>query len=100
MRIIGFCMDTKKDSMIPKCGSCPDLTGFRVVVGAKQLKKALKSGRVQRVFLAEDADPMLTEPLADLCRKTHIQCAWVPSMKDLGRACGIDVGAAAAAAVA
>ena len=75
-------------------------TATSKVVGIKQLRKALTSGTAKKVFLAEDADPMLTEPLAELCRKSHIQCAWVPSMKDLGRACGIDVGAAAAAAVA
>ena len=90
-------MDTKKDSMIPKCGSCPDLTGFRVVVGAKQLKKALQKGIAQRVFLAENADPAITEPIESLCELNHVSCAWVHSMEELGSACGIDVGAAAAA---
>ena len=93
-------MDIQNDMVRADRRMLDSLSRGHAVVGVKQLKKALKSGRVQRVFLAEDADPMLTEPLADLCRKTHIQCAWVPSMKDLGRACGIDVGAAAAAAVA
>ena len=99
MRIIGFCMDTKKYSMIPKCGSCPDLTGFRLVVGVKQLKKALLRGAAKQVFLAENADPALTEPLEAMCLQNHIQCAWIRSMQDLGNACGIDVGAAAAAVV-
>ena len=90
-------MDTKKDCMIPKCGACPDLTGFQVVVGAKQLKKALQKGTAQRVFLAEDADPALTEPIAELCRQYKVDCSWVATMAQLGNACGIDVGAAAAA---
>ncbi len=93
-------MDIQNDMVRADRRMLDSLSRGNAVVGVKQLKKALNSGRVQRVFLAEDADPMLTEPLAELCRKTHIQCAWVPSMKDLGRACGIDVGAAAAAAVA
>ena len=92
-------MDTKNSSMIPKCGSCPDLTGFRVVVGAKQLKKALLRGTVQRVYLAENADPAMTEPLEAMCLQNHIQYAWIATMQDLGNACGIDVGAAAAAVV-
>ena len=90
-------MDKKKDCMIPNCGSYPDLTKERFVVGAKQLKKAVKAGRVRYVFLAENADPAVTEPLEDLCRNNHIQITWVRSMAELGRACGIEVGAAAAA---
>ena len=92
-------MDTKKDSRIPQCGSLPDLSKERIVVGAKQLRKALNSGRARRVFLAENADPAITEPLADLCVAAGTELTWVASMADLGRACGIDVGAAAAAAV-
>ena len=99
VRIICFCMDTKNDSRIPKCGSLPDLTCCKVVVGAKQLKKALLSGRVKQVFLAENADPAITEPIAELCRQHSIMPIWVSSMTDLGQACGIEVGAAAAAVV-
>ena len=76
-----------------------DLQSRKVIVGAKQLKKALRSGQVNQVILAENADPALTEPIEALCQNNHIQCAWVGSMLDLGNACGIDVGAAAAAAV-
>ena len=70
-----------------------------MVVGTKQLKKALVSGRAKCVFLAENADPAITEPLEALCISGNIQLNWVGSMADLGRACGIEVGAAAAAVV-
>ena len=93
-------MDTKKDSKIPQCGSLPDLSKERLVVGVKQLRKALKNGRAQCVFLAENADPALTEPIAAECGEKQIEIIWVASMADLGRACGIEVGAAAAATVA
>ena len=73
------------------------LRSRKTVVGAKQLKKALANGTAQQVFLAENADPALTEPIAALCRSYNVNCAWVPSMTDLGHVCGIDVGAAAAA---
>ena len=92
-------MDMKKNSKIPNCGELPDLSKRKVVVGAKQLKKAVAAGRVRCVFLAENADPAITEPLAELCGEWNIQIAWVHSMAELGRACGIEVGAAAAAVV-
>ena len=76
----------------------PDAVG-KMVVGAKQLRKALQSGRAIRVYLAKNADPAITEPLEAMCRQYHIDCAWVSSMLELGKACGIEVGAAAAAAV-
>ena len=94
-----ICMDTKKDSRIPKCGSLPDLSRERIVVGMKQLRKALRNDRALRVFLAENADPAITEPLAQLCAEKQIPVTWVAHMADLGRACGIEVGAAAAATV-
>ena len=67
------------------------------MVGAKQLKKAVRDDRARCVFLARNADPAVTEPLAELCAQHHIPITWVASMADLGRACGIEVGAAAAA---
>ena len=90
-------MDMKKKSKIPECGSLPDLSKMKTVVGTKQLKKAVNAGRARYVFLAENADPAVTEPLAELCGKNHIPITWVSRMEDLGRACGIEVGAAAAA---
>ena len=90
-------MDKKKVCKIPKCGTEPRIDGFKAVVGSKQLRKALQAGRAAYVYLAENADPVITEPLEEMCRKLHIQITWVPTMAELGRACGIEVGAAAAA---
>ena len=67
------------------------------LVGAKQIRKAFASGRVSYVYLAADAHPAITEPLIDLCKLHSVEVAWVRSMTDLGNACGIEVGAAAAA---
>lgn len=92
-------MDTKDVSMIPECGNLAVLANSTVVVGAKQLKKALKNGTATQVFLAENADPAITDPLQALCLANHVPCLWVSSMLDLGCACGIDVGAAAAAVI-
>ena len=92
-------MDTNNYSRIRKCGAVPNLRNKRIVVGTKQLKKALSNGRAQWVWLAENADPAITEPLEALCQVHSVTCVWVPDMSDLGRACGIEVGAAAAAVV-
>ena len=92
-------MDKKKDCTIPKYGVLQNTSKSKVVVGAKQLRKAVKAGRVRCVFLAENADPAVTEPIEELCTANHIQVTWVPSMAELGRVCGIEVGAAAAAVV-
>ena len=88
-------MVTKNDCMIPNCGDMPQ-TG-KILVGAKQLKKAILGGTARQVFLAEDADPAVTEPLEALCKQYGIPYSYVRSMADLGRACRIEVGAAAAA---
>lgn len=75
------------------------LSGGRVVVGAKQLRKALGKGTARRVYLAKNADPAITEPLVALCEKNSVEYSWVRSMNELGNACGIEVGAATAAVV-
>ena len=93
-------MDTKKVCMIPECGNLAKITDFKMVVGAKQLRKALENGVTKFVCLAKNADPAITEPLADACREQKIPVSWVRSMKELGQACAIAVGTAAAAVLA
>ena len=92
-------MDTliKRDS--PETDIPAELSEYQILVGTKQLKKALIRGDAHEVFLAEDADPAITAPLEQLCEQYRVAYRWVGKMSDLGRACGIDVGAAAAAAV-
>ena len=92
-------MDTKNDYIIPYCGSLKDMANFKMVVGSKQLRKALENGRAKFVYLARNADPAITEPILAQCELNHVSYAWVRTMQELGSACGIEVGAAAAAAV-
>lgn len=74
-----------------------ELKSAKKVVGIKQLRKALNAGSVKKVFIAEDADPLLTDPIAERCRQLNIPAISVPTMKQLGAACSICVGAAVAA---
>ena len=69
------------------------------VVGAKQTRRALNDGRAKAVYLAKDADPALTAPLDRLAQEKGVSVVWTGHMRELGRACGIAVGAAVAAAV-
>ena len=76
-----------------------DLKSSAKVVGAKQVRRALKDGRAHRVFLAGDADPQLIDPLREACRNSGVPVEESCSMRELGNACGIAVGAAVAALV-
>lgn len=69
------------------------------VVGVKQLRRALNNGMAVQVFLALDADPAVTDPIRELCSASEVPFEEIPSMDELGRACGICVGASAAAIV-
>ena len=69
------------------------------VVGVKQIRKALKENQALTVFLADNADPQLTDPIAALCEQDGVCIVRVKTMQELGKACSIAVGAAAAAIV-
>ena len=93
------CMDTHNERTMAISQIQAEIGGRKVAVGAKQMRKALNAGQVFRVYLARNADPAITEPLMALCKETGVDFAWARSMNELGRACGIEVGAAAAAAL-
>ena len=73
-----------------------ELNTSRRVVGTKQLRKSLVRGEIRLAFLAEDADPAVTDPIEALARAQRVPVVRVRSMRELGRACGIAVGASAA----
>jgi large subunit ribosomal protein L7A len=67
------------------------------VVGAKETKKALARGRVAVLYLARDAEERIVGPLREMASAAGVEIVEAPTMAELGKACGIDVGAAAAA---
>lgn len=64
------------------------------VVGLKQTKKAIEQDRLESVIIADDADKRLTEPIKQLCKEKNIMVHTTESMKQLGKAAGIEVSAA------
>ncbi len=67
-----------------------------LVVGLKQVKKALLEKRAKKVFLALDCDEYLRESLEALCADAGVTPVYADTMKELGRECGIEVKASCA----
>ncbi len=76
-----------------------ELAASPKVVGAKQVRRALNSGTATRLYMAQDADPALLQPLVQLAADKAVPVEQVPTMKQLGADCGIAVGAAVAALI-
>ncbi len=66
-------------------------------IGINQTTKAIEQGLAEEVYIAKDADKRLTQKVALLCKEKGVAVIYVDSMRRLGKACGIEVGAAAAA---
>ena len=73
-----------------------ELRSAKKVVGLKQLRKALREDAVEKVFVADDAEARVTDPVIQACRESGVTVEQVPTMAQLGEACGIEVGAAVA----
>jgi large subunit ribosomal protein L7A len=68
-----------------------------IIVGTKQTVKALKEGRVKTLVVATDADVKVTSKVLQVAKEFQVPISQVDSMKKLGKACGIEVAAAAVA---
>lgn len=66
-------------------------------VGVKQTLRALEKESVLCVYVAQDAEGHVVRPILDICRNKGIKVREVQTMAELGKACGIEVGAAVAA---
>lgn len=66
-------------------------------IGTKQTAKAVEKGQVSAVYIARDADEHVVRDLLRTCQLKQIEVVYVDSMAALGKACGIEVGAATAA---
>ena len=66
------------------------------VIGVKQVTKAVQKSRADAVFLADDADGRMTEPLLQLAEEMGVPVVHVPTKQALGEACSIKRSAAAA----
>lgn len=68
-----------------------------IIVGTKQTVKAIKTGTIKEVIIASDAEPRVTAKVISTANELNVPIIYVDSMKKLGKACGIEVGASTVA---
>ncbi|MBM7561789.1 ribosomal L7Ae/L30e/S12e/Gadd45 family protein [Fusibacter tunisiensis] len=68
----------------------------KLVIGVKQTTKVLMSHQAVVVFVAKDAEQHVVRRVIQLATDQEVDIVFVESMKELGKACNIDVGAATA----
>ncbi|CAM5320858.1 Ribosomal protein L7Ae-like protein OS=Lysinibacillus sphaericus OX=1421 GN=rplGB PE=4 SV=1 [Lysinibacillus sphaericus] len=69
----------------------------QTIIGTKQAVKAMQAGLVKELFVALDAEHWVTDSAISFAREIGIPVILVESKKELGKACGIHVGAAVVA---
>ena len=74
-----------------------ELQKGKKTVGRKQSQRAILEGNVDKIFLADDADERIRQETEKLCETHGVPVISVDTMENLGKACGIQVGAAVAA---
>jgi len=68
----------------------------KLKVGAKQAFRAISEGKAETLYVAKDSEEHVVKNVLDAAKAKDVEIVYVDSMKELGKACGIDVGAAAA----
>jgi len=70
----------------------------KIKKGTNETTKAIERGQAKLVLIAEDVQPEeIVAHLPSLCEEKKVAYIYVPSKKGIGEACGLQVGAAAAA---
>lgn len=67
------------------------------VIGTKQTLRSLKNNEAKAVYIARDAEERIIDDVQKAAKEMNVQIVYVPTMKELGKAFGIEVGAATAA---
>ena len=71
-----------------------DIKSSKKCVGIKQSTEAVTEGKAQYAIVAEDTDSHVKEPFLELCNQKNVPVKFYATKQELGKACGIDVGAA------
>lgn len=70
-----------------------------IIIGLKQTLKAIQNDKAARIYLSSDADDYIKRSVQEACEQKNLEIVYVNTMKELGEACGIDIGASAAAVI-
>lgn len=68
----------------------------KLQVGYKQAVRALNENNAEKLFIAEDCDDKMKETLTSLANEKNAPVTYVPTMKELGSICEIEVSASCA----
>jgi len=71
-----------------------DLKNERIVIGIRQSMKAIVSGEVKYLIVAQDAETKVLDGILTEASNRNIELKNAPSMISLGKTAGIDVGSA------
>lgn len=77
--------------------SLDTLKNEKKTIGVKQVTKAVEKDLAIAIYIAQDAEERLVEQLWTLCSEKNVPVDKSPTMAELGKACSIEVGAAAVA---
>ncbi len=69
---------------------------IKEVVGIKQTMRMLEQGQLSEVLVAKDSDYFVIRPLIAMADIKKVPIKYVDTRRELGRMCGIEIGAAAA----
>lgn len=69
----------------------------RTIIGTKQTVKAIRTGIVTEVIVAQDVEERIVAPIIEEAALYNVLVTYVESRKKLGEACAIEVGAAVVA---
>ena len=66
------------------------------VVGTRRLLRAIRSGEIAEAYVAQDADLFIVRQVRQACNEAGVRMVEVPTTKELGQACGVEVKTASA----
>ena len=79
------------------CAMCESLRqNDKRVVGTRQILKKFACDGIETLIIADNAQERIIQPLVELAAQKNAAVLHVKTMDELGRLCGIAVGAAAA----
>ena len=68
----------------------------RLHIGYKQSLRALSDGKAEKLLVAADADEKMTATLKKAAAEHNIPVTEIPTMRELGVICSIEVGSSCA----
>ena len=66
----------------------------RLIVGTKQILRAIEEDAVETVIVAKDADHFIKDTILSALNDRNVELVYAPSKAELGTLCGIKVCAA------